>query len=156
MPLPYIDPPKDGYDYIWGDDVPWYWFEKSPPVSDPRAWDPGYLLSSNVVDSTLKFEDFPGGSVGVEVDFVTFLISDFGNKVYDILGGFSWKMKVGADGFTDITSLDKGAKFTSEYAKEIKDEFGCTMIPEPSTMLLLGSGLAGLIGLGRKRLFKKA
>ncbi len=29
-------------------------------------------------------------------------------------------------------------------------------VPEPSTLLLLGSGVAGIIGLGRKRLFKKS
>ena len=30
------------------------------------------------------------------------------------------------------------------------------MVPEPSSLILIGSGLAGLVGLGRKRLFKKA
>ena len=36
------------------------------------------------------------------------------------------------------------------------DNFRYSPIPEPCTMLLLGSGLIGLAGLGRKKFFKKS
>ena len=50
-------------------------------------------------------------------------------------------------------------KFEAKSTTPIGDSaFGATVtiVPEPATMLLFGSGLIGMAGLGRKKFFKKA
>jgi hypothetical protein len=130
LTVPYVDPPAGGY---YGgpveDNIPWY-LKEPDELPDPTT------------TSTLDFSDGPQSQhEGWSATFVTFLISDFGNKTYEVLGeGFSWTATRGTDGLTDITSLTKGATFTTEYYTEIKNGFG--WVPEPATLFFLGSGLA--------------
>jgi len=45
--------------------------------------------------------------------------------------------------------------FDESYFFSIKAEVAATPVPEPTTILLLGFGLVGMAGYGRKKLFKK-
>ncbi len=58
--------------------------------------------------------------------------------------------------FVDLAFLDPETEFTSYFTvkcgNDIVDGSGTAPIPEPATMLLFGTGLIGLAGVGRKKL----
>ena len=109
-------------------------YDYNSPESDPYSFD----YSNDLLVGPGTFSYFAGLS-DADTDF-------FGGTHY-MVSGF------------DLGFLNPGTEFIAHFTMECGNDNlmgrGTTSVPEPANMLLLGTGLIVIAGLGRKRFFKK-
>ncbi len=131
---------------------------------DPTGWavsSPGSVQGGGAGASTFMFETLyppPLGQSHVDVtntQKLTFTMSKTSNFIANdfLLAGLT---DLTGDG--DLGSHQLGAHLLSlgDNGEDSGFAVGDYPVPEPSTILLVGTGLIGIIGFGRKRLNKKA
>lgn len=135
LTAPYVDPPPGGYDYLWADNLPWYWNETAAPKGAKNVM-PGYQLSDNTTKTALSFSDNPSSSG--DISFSTWLVSvnaDGSFQGFD--GGFTWVYTSKTATVGNIQTLTGNPP--DKYYKNIVTGFA-TSVPEPgmSALFLLG------------------
>ena len=108
------------------------------------SWTPSFTDGVYTVDCDIDVDGLYGGPYSF----------GSGAHAYFDISGSAADMRALNSGLTYLDNTQGGGD--GKFDWYVKGEITVTAVPEPATMLLLGSGLIGLAGLGRKKFFKKS
>ena len=120
--------------YVINNGTPEFYSMTLVPTGTPST---GYNFDNKIF--------YPGGSFGNQLDEYGLLFSVNGSG-YANLCATTGCANDSNNGYTNLTNFQGNTPVTAEFG-------AVNPVPEPSTLLTVGSGLIGLAGLARKRLF---